>query len=55
LRHEGARGLVFGLEIGPVVAAVGAVVATVSPFVEWWADALQSLQYWVTLLNVRIR
>lgn len=62
-----------GLEVGLVVAVVGAVVATLSPFVEWWADALpsrrlgalgavllagftlQSLQYWVVLLNVRVR
>jgi hypothetical protein len=74
LTHAGARGLLFGLEIGLAVAVVGAVVATVSPFVEWWADtlparrlgalgtglliagfALQSLQYWVTLLNLRVR
>ena len=74
LTHAGARGLLFGLEIGLVVAVVGGVVATISPFVEWWADrlpaqrlgvfgtvlllagfALQSLQYWVTLLNVRVR
>lgn len=73
LTREGARGVIFGLEIGFVVAAVGAVVATVSPFVEWWADmlparrlgvfgallvllgfALQSLQYWATLLNVPV-
>lgn len=73
LLHEGARGVLFGLGIGVVVAVVGAVVATVSPFVEWWADALpprrlgvlgtallllgfalQSLQYWVTLLGVRV-
>jgi len=38
--HEGARGVFFGLEIGLVVAAVGAIVATVSPFVEWWVDSL---------------
>ena len=40
LTHEGARGLAFGLEIGLLVAVVGAVVATLSPFVEWWADTL---------------
>jgi hypothetical protein len=72
--REGAQGVVFGLEIGLVVAAVGAIVATLSPYVEWWADtlpaqrlgmggallvlvgfALQSLQYWATLLNVEVR
>lgn len=42
LTHEGPRGVEFGLEIGLVVAAVGAVVATVSPYVEWWADTLPS-------------
>lgn len=66
--------MVFGLQIGFIVAAVGGIVATVSPYVEWWADslppqrlglfggilllagfALQSLQYWVTLLNVEVR
>ena len=74
LAREGSRGLLFGLEIGLVVAVVGAFVPTVSPFVEWWADALpsrrlgalgavlllagfalQSLQYWVVLLNLRVR
>ncbi|HLJ59386.1 MAG TPA: hypothetical protein VKZ50_06625 [bacterium] len=72
--HEGARGTTFGLEIGLVVATVGAVVATISPYIEWWADALptrrlgvfgavllllgfalQSVQYWAALLDVRIR
>ena len=42
LTQEGARGVVFGLEIGLVVAAVGAVVATLSPYVEWWTDTLPS-------------
>jgi drug/metabolite transporter superfamily protein YnfA len=74
LTHEGARGLVFGVEIGLVVAAVGGIVTIVSPYIEWWADtlppqrlglfgailllvgfALQSLQYWATLLNVEVR
>lgn len=40
LMHTGPRGAVFGLEIGLVVAAVGAIVATVSPYIEWWADNL---------------
>lgn len=70
---DGARGSIFGLEIGLVVAGVGAVIATVSPYIEWWADslperrlgvagavlvvlgfALQSLQYWSVLLDIRV-
>jgi hypothetical protein len=38
--HERMIGPVFGLEIGLIVAAVGGIVGTVSPFVEWWADNL---------------
>jgi hypothetical protein len=38
--HERLNGLGFGVEIGLIVAAVGAVVGTVSPYIEWWADAL---------------
>jgi hypothetical protein len=74
LTHAGARGVWFGLEIGLVVAAVGAVVGFFVPSVEWWADslppqrlgvlgavlllagfALQSVQYWVALLNAGVR
>jgi hypothetical protein len=40
LTHEGGRGPLFGLEIGLVVAAVGTLIAWVSPTIEWWADAL---------------
>jgi hypothetical protein len=40
LAHERGIGLLFGLEIGLVVAVVGGIVATVSPFIEWWADNL---------------
>ena len=38
--EQGIRGVWFGLEIGCVVAAVGAIVASISPYIEWWADAL---------------
>jgi hypothetical protein len=38
--QERMIGPVFGLEIGLVVAVVGGIVGTVSPFVEWWADNL---------------
>jgi hypothetical protein len=40
LTRQGLRGPLFGLEVGLVVAAVGAIVATLSPFIEWWADRL---------------
>jgi hypothetical protein len=40
LTHEGGRGPAFGLEIGLVVAAVGALIASFSPIIEWWADTL---------------
>ena len=40
LAHKRGIGLLFGLEIGLVVAVVGGIVATVSPFIEWWADNL---------------
>lgn len=40
LTREGLRGPLFGLEVGLVVAGAGAIVATPSPFIEWWADRL---------------
>jgi hypothetical protein len=40
LAREGGTGIIFGLEIGLVVAVVGGIVATVSPFIERWADDL---------------
>ncbi len=40
LTHAGLRGVWFGLEIGLVVAAVGAVVGVFVPYVESWADSL---------------
>jgi MFS family permease len=40
LTRQGLRGPLFGLEVGFVVAAAGAIVATLSPFIEWWADRL---------------
>ncbi len=74
LTQDRMIGPVFGLEIGLIVAVVGGIVGTVSPFVEWWADhlperrlgafgalavlsgfGLQSLQYWVVLLNIPVR
>ena len=35
LAGQGLRGPLFGLEVGLVVAAAGAIVATLSPFIEW--------------------
>ena len=74
LTQERMIGPLFGLKIGLIVAIVGGIVGTVSPFVEWWADhlperrlgafgallvlsgfGLQSLQYWVVLLNIPVR
>jgi hypothetical protein len=40
LTRAGIRGLLLGLEVGLVVAVVGAFVATLGPFIEWWADRL---------------
>jgi uncharacterized membrane protein YkgB len=40
LTRAGVRGPLFGLEVGLVVAVAGAIVATLSPFIEWWADCL---------------
>ena len=40
LLTQGSGGVLRGLAIGIVVTLVGAVLSTISPFVEWWADHL---------------
>jgi hypothetical protein len=37
---QGSGGILLGVKIGVVVGLVGAIVSTLSPFVEWWADHL---------------
>ncbi len=40
LVRRGTAALIFGLEVGLVVGFVSALVGTVSPFIEFWADHL---------------
>lgn len=37
---RGSGGVLLGIEIGVMITLAGAVLSTVSPFVEWWADHL---------------